>query len=87
MYDLFVSIVALFIFKVYPVIFLRITSIASLLGEGVSLRFTISWNDRFGVLGQKMQSIIPSLWVYVIHNSVVVVYFTLQFDMPPTNIF
>ena len=81
--DFFVNIVSLFIFPVGVVIFLRIPSIIGFLEKVVSLLFTIYWNGRLGVLGQKMQSILPSIQVSVIPSGVVILYVTLQFDMLP----
>ena len=84
---LLVTIVALFIFPVDLVIRLRIPSINGLLGKGVYLLSTISWNYHFGVRSQNIQIILPSLRVSVIPSNVVVVYVTLQFDMIPPTLF
>ena len=80
-----VKIVALYIFQVGLVVFLRIPSITGFLGEGFSLLLYIYLNVWLGVLGQNMQIFLPSLRVYFIPSSVVIVYVTLQFDiLPPT---
>ena len=73
---LFVTIVALFIFPVDLFICLMIPSITCFLIEGVALLFTISWNGWLGVLGQNIQSILPSIRVSIVPSSVVVLYVT-----------
>ena len=61
-------------------------SIRPCLDERVSLLFTITLGVRLGVLGQKMQSILPSFQVSFIPSIVVVVYVTIQFDMMPATL-
>ena len=50
-------------------------------GQRIFLVIRYFPNVWLGVLGQKIQIVLPIIWVYVISNSVVIVYVALQFDM------